>query len=599
MTRPDDRQLQHQLQQLDGASYKAYKDLRGSYDFPGFCLWIDHVQGDPFAAPSQLRVQLSLKETELPPQLYQAPIRTLALEDFLIRRFDYMAQRISQRRGTGKSGQISIIRPGQAVLKRSAAQVWPDRDMLEMRFTVGLPAQGRRILGRQAAALLCEDLIDIVEESLFYDNLNPKAVQQQVEVVEDGEWLRNQLAAQGLVAFVANGAILARASGVDQRPLAQAIPFQSPAALQVSFDCPNQGKIKGMGIPQGVTLIVGGGYHGKSTLLKAIEQGIYNHIPGDGREYVVTDPSAVKIRAEDGRSIAQVDISPFINHLPLDQSTQQFSTPNASGSTSQAASIIEALEVGSQLLLMDEDTSATNFMIRDRRMQALIQKDHEPITPFVDKVKQLHQDYQVSTILVMGGSGDYFDVADTVIAMDHFCPQEVTAQAQAIAQTYATQRIAEGGKHFGTLTPRYPQFNASRARSDSGNPPYRGRRRGEHQEPEERPSKTKARGVNVVLIDKEEIDLAAVEQLVETGQLRGIAAALVQLRQSQGQSQGRSQGDGTTGDGKAAVAEMIDRLMEQLTQSGLDSLSPFPPSDFVTFRRFELAAALNRWRSLQ
>ncbi|MGA1263333.1 MAG: ABC-ATPase domain-containing protein [Prochlorothrix sp.] len=559
----DDRQLRQRLLSLDGASYRAYKDIKGSYEFPGFTLIIDHVQGDPFAAPSQLRVQLSTAEAGFPAPFYATPLRAVALEDFLVRRFDRVAHHLSQRRGTGKSGKVEIIRPSQAVLKRSAAHV--NAQFIEVRFTVGLPAQGRRILGRQATELLCEDVLDIVEESLFYESLSPQALQQQVATVEDTQWLRMQLAEKGLVAFVPNGAVLARQSGIDDRPLPNAIPFQAPPELEVSFTCPNRGEIKGMGIPQGVTLIVGGGYHGKSTLLRAIERGIYNHIPGDGREYLVTDPRAVKVRAEDGRSIAGVDISPFINHLPLGHSTTQFCTGNASGSTSQAASIMEGLEAGARLLLIDEDTSATNFMIRDRRMQALIRKDQEPITPFVDKIQQLYRDYGVSTIVVMGGSGDYFDVADRVIALDNFQPQEVTAQAKEIAREYQTDRALEGGSHFGSITPRHLVLG---------------------HDPEESRNKRKARGVDTIVIDREEIDLSAVEQLVETGQLRAIGAALLHLRQEY------LQGDTT-------LPEMLDALMHLLQSQGLDSLTPFPPSDLVEFRRFELAAALNRWRSIQ
>lgn len=71
-----------------------------------------------------------------------------------------------------------------------------------------------------------------------------------------------------------------------------------------------------MGIPEGVTLIVGGGFHGKSTLLQALERGVYHHIAGDGREMVITRQDAVKVRAEDGRNIEKVNISAFINNLP-------------------------------------------------------------------------------------------------------------------------------------------------------------------------------------------------------------------------------------------------------------------------------------------
>ena len=365
---------------------------------------------------------------------------------------------------------------------------------------------------------------------------------------------------------MANGAILPRRSGVDARPLSDAVAFQSSPSNEVEFDCPNRGILKGMGIPAGITLIVGGGYHGKSTLLRAIELGIYNHIPGDGREYVVANRSGIKIRAEDGRSIAGVDISPFINHLPQGRSTKHFSTTNASGSTSQAANIIEAIEAGTQLLLIDEDTSATNFTIRDRRMQALIAKEKEPITPFIDKVRQLKDEYEISTILVMGGSGDYFDVADRVIALEDYLPQDVTDRARAIAREYVTERNTEGGTSFGTINARIPLFESI--------DPSRGKR----------DVKLTSRGVDEIVFGTEEIDLSAVEQIVDTGQLRAIAMAIVYAKKTYRQ---------------LTLSEILKRVDRDIAESGIDVLSNFPQGDLTHFRPLELAAAFNRLRSLQ
>jgi predicted ABC-class ATPase len=574
--------LQALLLKLDQQSYKAYKQIAGSYKFPDFTLIIDYVQGDPFAAPSRLRVLIPQSEADFPAELYRSPSREIALRDYLNRQFHKVSSNIQERRGSGKSGLIAIALTQQQVLERSA--VFIDDRQVEARFVVGLPARGRTILGRQAAELLCEDLPQIVRRSLKFSALNASAIQQHIETVEDADWLRSQLVKKKLVAFIPNGAILPRQSGVDDRPLkTEALPFQSPESLQVTFDRPNQGSISGMGIPQGVTLIVGGGYHGKSTLLKAIALGVYNHIPEDGREQLVTDPNAVKIRAEDGRSIVGVDISPFINRLPQGRSTTQFSTANASGSTSQAANIVEALEVGAKVLLVDEDTSATNFMIRDRRMQALIAKDKEPITPFIDKIRQLYQNYGVSTILVMGGSGDYFDVADTVIAMEDFAPLEVTARAKAIAQQYATERSAEGGEHFGELRSRVllPK------RWDS---PREGRW---SEEREDRSPKLKVRDVDELVFGSETVDLSAVEQLVEAGQLRAIGAALTVIQENYlGDPCGNGEADRRT------LAEIVDRLMGELAIEGLDHLSPNALGDLAAFRRFELAAVVCRLRSL-
>ncbi len=572
------------LRQLDQRSYKAYKQIQGSYQFPGFVLIIDYVQGDPFAAPSRLRVQVPQAGqggAGFPKFLYASRSREIALRDYLTRQFDRVASQLRERRGSGKSGLMAIASPTQQVLERNALLV--SDDQVEARFVVGLPARGRSILGDQAAELLCEDLPQIVARSLQYTALNADAIQHHVETVEDADGLRQQLANQRLVTFIADGAILPRRSGVDDRPLLeQALPFQSPESLRVELNRPNAGKITGMGIPQGVTLIVGGGYHGKSTLLSAIAHGIYNHIPGDGREAVVSDHTAVKIRAEDGRSIAGVNISPFINHLPLGRSTIQFSTENASGSTSQAANIMEALEVAAKVLLVDEDTSATNFMIRDRRMQALIAKEQEPITPFVDKIRQLYADYGVSSVLVMGGSGDYFEVADTVIAMTEFEPSDVTEQARAIAAQYATHRTPEGGASFGVIHPRilqakrldakfHPKFHSKHSKDSQDNP---------------RGPKLKVRDVNELIFGAETIDLSAVEQIREVGQLRAIGAAVAYLQQHYL-------------NGRRSLPQIIDAVMADLEAGGLDILTHSPQGDLAAFRPFELAAVVNRLRSLE
>ncbi|MEG4581773.1 ABC-ATPase domain-containing protein [Microcoleus sp. MON1_C5] len=605
--------LQRHLLQLDNRGYKAYKDIQGNYDFCEFTLIIDYVQGDPFASPSKFRVRVPPNMAQIPRELFNSRSREIALRDYLTRQFDKAAHSISSKRGTGKSGMIAVTRLGQEVLERTSAFIIssPRSDIgdlggVELRFAVGLPAGGRSILGRQAAEMLCEDIPEIVSNSLKYSHLNAAECRRHVETVEDADWLRQQLAENGLVAFVADGSILPRRSGVDNRPLLNnAVAFQSPPSLKVELNCPNRGWISGMGIPAGITLIVGGGYHGKSTLLRAIELGVYNRIPGDGREFVVANPAAVKIRAEDGRSVAGVDISPFINHLPQGRDTSQFYTENASGSTSQAANIIEALEVGKKkkeegrgkkeegrgkkeeaqslvletqlvaisegdlvpVLLVDEDTAATNFMIRDRRMQELIAKDKEPITPFIDKVKQLYVDYGVSTILVMGGSGDYFDLADTVMAMENFQAYNVTEKAKEIAKNYSISRAAEGGENFGEITQRVPipaSLDPSRGRRDV---------------------RVKVRDADELAFGTEEIDLGAVEQIVDSGQLRAIAAAMVYAKQQYM-------------DGKRTLSEIIDLVMADIDAQGMDILSPFPEGDFAMFRRFELAAAINRLRSL-
>ncbi|MBD2329561.1 ABC-ATPase domain-containing protein [Alkalinema sp. FACHB-956] len=559
---PTNSDLLSRLQSLDGASYKAYREIQGRHDFPDFTLWIDRVQGDPFATPSQVRVIVPQAIAQFPSHLFRNQIREIALRDWLTRQFDRVVRSLWHqlpRAGTGNSGTIQMVQPGQAILERTSVLI--SGEAVEARFRVGLPAFGRRIAGREASELLCKVLPRVVEQTLIYTNLNSEEIRIHIEQAEDTDFIRQQLTEQNLIAFIADQAILPRRSGVDDRPLLESvISFQTPETLRVELTCPNRGQVTGMGIPAGVTLIVGGGYHGKSTLLRAIERGIYNHIPGDGREWVVTNPTAMKIRAEDGRRIPPIDLSSFINHLPQGRSVQQFTTDNASGSTSQAANILEALAVGTQVLLLDEDTCATNFMIRDRRMQALIRKDQEPITPFIDRIRQLYEEHGVSTVLVMGGCGDYLEVADTVIAMQEFQPQDVTVQAQHVVKTYGGDRLRE------VTTPLEPRL------SRSIQPGFLALRQ------EDQFPKIKLRGLQQLEIGPYTIDLSAVEQLIEPGQLRAIASALLMLNEP------------------SPHGNRWDLPAQPIYLQELNSLHLYPQGDLVEFRPQELAAALNRLR---
>ncbi|HOO77328.1 MAG TPA: ABC-ATPase domain-containing protein [bacterium] len=560
--------LRRDLRRIDRKPYGFYKDLKGVYDFGSFRLTVDYVQPDPFAPPSQVAARLAAAEAGFPPELHSTPVRKTALEDCLVRYFHRRAPKASEgRSGTGHSGKLAIDRPSQEVLSRTAMVIGPD--FVEARFVVGLPARGRTILGREAEEIFMNQIPGLIDAVLRYRNLDPEALRRFVEQAEDADFVRSRLGDRKLAAFVGNGALLPRASGIDDRPLAaaKAVLFQAPPELEVAFDCPNRGEVRGMGIPEGVTLIVGGGYHGKSTLLTALEKGVYNHIPGDGRELVVTAASAVKIRAEDGRAVAGVDISPFIKNLPLKLDTRDFSTQDASGSTSQAANIVEALEAGAQVLLVDEDTSATNFMIRDERMQALVASEKEPITPFLDRVRQLYLERGVSTVLVMGGSGDYFDVADTVIMMDEYRPRDRTAEAKRIAADFATRRAREGGERFGSIRSRIPL--------QRGFDP----RRGKHE------AKVGAKSRGQIAYGTHFIDLFQVEQLVDVSQTRAIADIVYYAQKRYI-------------DGRRTLAEILDLVEADLDREGLDAVSPYLRGDLARPRRFEIAAAINRLRTL-
>ena len=271
--------------------------------------------------------------------------------------------------------------------------------------------------------MLCKDLPETVD--MFAAQLNRKRLAEACELAYRQQKIREYLRTSDYTAFIANGSILPRLSdGVS--PMMNAIPFRSTPEDEITV-C----GVTGMGIRRGVTILTGGGYSGKSTLLDAIASGIYNHTIGDGRELVLTDPTAVSIAAEDGRCVKNTNISPFIKWLPGGDTTD-FSTAHASGSTSQAANIMEAVDIGASLLLIDEDRSATNFMIRDNKMKSLIKK--EPITPFTDRVQELSR-RGVSTILVIGGSGEYLGVCDRVYLMEDYLIHDVTERAAEIWQT--------------------------------------------------------------------------------------------------------------------------------------------------------------------
>lgn len=561
------------LKRIDKLGYKAYRELEGSYEFPGFVLIVDHVQGDPFAPPSRMRILVPWEKAPFDPWFRANPSRQVGFRDFITRRFHDAIKRIAKgNRGIGNSGRIAVDSPGQEILDRSSVLV--SREGMEVRFFLGLPASGRTILAHEAQEMFFGELPKIVEASLRPESLDAKALKAHVECCEDQDSMRSQLEEKGLVAFLANGSILPRRSGVDDRPLVSSsrdlpvVPMVSPRSLEVTLHRPNGGPISGMGIPRGVTLIVGGGFHGKSTLLKALERCVYNHIPGDGREWVVTDSSTVKIRAEDGRFVEQVDISPFINHLPFGKDTRKFSTDNASGSTSQAANIMEALEVGARVLLMDEDTSATNFMIRDERMQALVPKEKEPITPFVDKVRQLYRDLGVSTVLVMGGSGDYFDVADTVILMDHFKPVDARERVATIRRDLVSRRKAEGGEAFGSVTPRMPlreSFDAHRRSKEVH---------------------IDVKGLRTLVFGTTTIDLELVEQLVDQSQTRALGQILYYYAMHYA-------------DGRTRLREGLQMTLEDLRTKGFDVLATKKSGNLAVPRIFEVAAAVNRMRTLK
>ena len=561
------KELEKILFSIDGKSYSAYKSLKGEYKFPKYVLAIDHVQSDPYAPPSRMRIIMDRKISRIPYELTDTKEKNIAVSDFLTRNFYKEIQKNgNDSSGTGGSGRIFIDKCGQEILERTSVLIKEDK--IEVRFEMGMPARGRRIMGKAAQKIIFEQLPKIVEKSIIYDNLKKEALKEQIVLVLDQEYIRKILKEKGLVTFVANDSILPRENGISDKPMKNAVKFKSPEKFEITLNLPSGKEVSGMGIPKGITLIVGGGYHGKSTLLAALERGIYNHVAQDGREFIISETDAVKIRAEDGRNVEKVNISGFINNLPGNKDTIAFSTENASGSTSQAANVAEALEYGTSLLLIDEDTSATNFMIRDGRMQKLVAKEKEPITPFIDRVKELYDNFGVSTILIIGGSGDYFDVANHVIMMDEYVPKDVTEKAKKIAKSYENKREFSSNDKFQGITQRIP---LKKSFSQSG-----------------KLDKTKAKGKYSILYGKELIDISGLEQLVDDSQTNCIAVMIDYFKNK-------------VLDEKLTLSQAADRIYEKIEKDGLDSISSYTghPGNLALPRKQEFCGAVNRYRKLR
>lgn len=575
-------ELRQQLRSINRKSYPAYKGLKSLYHFGNYILSIDHVQGDPFASPSHVSIQISHRDAGFPVEYYRDTLTGTTLCDYLTRQFEKQVSQYSFRaKGSGKSGLLTVSHCGQEVLSRTACEI--TEKGITARFFVGFPANGRTINATELEKILFDFLPVCIQKSFFYSSLNAKELQNYIELAEDQEFIRQTLPAKNLCAFIADGSILPRESGISSRPMKASVPFTSPDSLRISINLPHKGKITGMGIPKGITLIIGGGYHGKSTLLNALELGVYNHIPGDGREYVITDATAVKLRSEDGRFIKDVDISMFINDLPNRKDTRCFSTLDASGSTSQAAGIVESIEAGSHLFLLDEDTSATNFMVRDAFMQQVIQREKEPITPFLERAEDLYKKAGISTILVAGSSGAFFHIADTIIQMDNYVPKDITASVKKLCCQYPLPSVS-------VTDFQLPYSHRIMSRPAESSKRLRHNSHGNHSDSDAtRPERLKTRisGTDSFSLGRQEIDLRYTEQLIDAEQTAALGLLLKYAVEH-------------LADGRRTLPEIVQFLWKNLSSHGLSFFTENQKIScgYAIPRIQEIYACLNRYRGL-
>ncbi|NOI74955.1 ABC-ATPase domain-containing protein [Vibrio coralliilyticus] len=544
-------QLTATLKKIEKQNYRAYQQIKGQYDFGDYTFFIDYVQADPYASASRVRAVRPWSLTGLQWLRETSDAYQVAARDFIARSFAEFAK---------QENSVSIALTGQTVMD-STSVLFTDEG-IELRFRVNLPAEGRSVLGKKTNNILTFHLPKFIRRATLERELDKEALVHHCQIVEDQEFIRSKLDEYNLLAFVGNGSVLPRVAGNCDLPMKDAVALTAPESLQVTIATPNQGEITGLGIRKGITLIVGGGFHGKSTLLNAIERSIYNHIPGDGRERIVTNLNAMKIRAEDGRCVHSLNLSNYINHLPMQRDTEDFTTQDASGSTSQAAWLQESIEAGVQGILIDEDTSATNFMIRDERMQALVSKGDEPITPLVDRIGQLRNELEVSTVIVMGGSGDYLDVADTVIQMHDYQAVDVTEKARQVVKQHPTERNNECESEFSTFRPR--SLNRSALQKILADGKFR----------------VSAKGVDSLRFGKEFTDLSALEQLESSSEINAIGWLWFQLAQLPGWSNN--------------PAKEIQQMLEGDWSKNMPN-----QGDLAKPRTIDAMAALNRMRKSQ
>lgn len=563
-------QLQELLHSIHKKSYPAYKSLKGIYRFSDYLLSIDHVQGDPFASPSHVSVRISHKTAGFPTAYYKDTLTRLTLSDYLTRQFEQQINRYTFRaKGSGKSGLISVTHCGQEVLSRTACEI-TDQEIIA-RFFIGFPANGRTINALELEKILFDFLPVCIAKAFLFRHQDRQKLEMAIFLAEDQAYIRTCLEKENLCAFVADGSVLPRESGVSSRPMKNSVPFSSPESLRITLTLPHRGKISGMGVRRGITLIVGGGYHGKSTLLSALEAGVYNHINGDGREYVITDESALKLRSEDSRFIKDVDISLFINDLPNKKDTHCFSTEDASGSTSQAAGIVEGMEAGSHVFLLDEDTSATNFMVRDAFMQQVICRRKEPITPFLEQAQNLYKNAGISTVLVAGSSGAFFHIADTIIQMDSYRPVDITESTKKLCPNFPLSE---------TEPPVFAMPHSHRIMTKNE---ISSSHRVSHGTPER--LKLKTHGKDGFSLGRQEIDLRYIEQLIDSEQTAALGLLLKYAVEN-------------LIDGKHTLPEIVHYLDTQLKQKGFSFLtgSSGISCGYAVPRIQEIFSCFNRYR---
>ena len=578
--------LYQKIRSLQGKNYGLYKSLADkTWDFGDFVLEFLHVQGDPYAPASRVMIKSSLQMLGFPGEWGGSFERRLALSDYLYRRLSTLVH----EKYPGKDAAVVFDSAGPEMLVRNA--LWVDNGELRACLQVRLPGDGRKIQAEDAAEILTMVLPDLVSSALYNSGESkPEGVEPELlehyRVLAERKAILEELEKRNLVAFVPDGAVLPRASGLSELPMQGAVPFVAPVEMAVTLDVEGR-KIRGMGIPKGVTVITGGAFHGKSTLLQALTKAVYPHVPGDGREGVVISESAVRVGVEDGRSVRGTDLSQFVRDLPGGISTKSFTTASASGSTSEAANLMEAMEAGSDAFLIDEDSSAVNFLIRDVRVRKLLGDDREPLIPLTDRIRGIQGR---SFILVAGACGDFLDLADNIIVMASYKAECARINGKNVAAGLADGTAgADGAK----IVPGLPAFVEPQCRNfaEYVKPLLPGLRPASAVE---RQVKVKISGDTLLQIGFLVSDTSKAGALVDKQQRFGAGFMLLNLCQN---AASNNEETGEESPKPATIMERINVLCEKIKNVGFRNLPQGLSREMSLPRAIDIACVLYRLRN--
>jgi len=548
------------LKEVDGREPVDLTRLLGDYDFNRYVVKITQApQGtDEIQLPVVVRVTHSV--AGFPEKLLSSPIRRTALEDFLTRKLSAAieSQATFDASGTARR-RIILPRPGQKILPRSTIQITDE--FTDIRLAMLIPTQRGRIDGIALQSVFFDDLPMIVQEALLYCNMDSTEVESFVGLMEDADDIRQSLAQRGLVGFVGSGAMIDRAPGTDVPSYESERTLVIDPALQISFDTPHHGSISGVGITSGVTLILGDMFSGRIELMQALASGIYNHIPGDGREYIVTMPDTVYIASEPGRSVHRVDLGCFL-------AEQDYSSISAGPYHSQAASLIEALEVGARVIIMDESDSCPGFFGGDDRVQSLL-GEREGIASLASRARQLAQELGVSTII--GGHAavaSFIPIADTILSIKDGVITNITKEAKASLSSIPEPSVPPYDFTQLIETARWvipSSIDASVGRMDGV---------------------IHVEDTGTVTFGRYTIRLGITHQVADIQQTLTLGLIIEYARQRYL-------------DKPRPLRELLDLVERDLSTEGLEQITREVRGDLARPRRYEIAAALNRLPSLR